>query len=180
MTIFDTLRFSKNNIYYGRVAANLSLQKRKVFCILMGNKLKLPMKFKNKNKYIHKVKENKNDDFLSTKRREQVLTPTDRLIYVYIVDTKINRTIEVVNVSYEVKIEEEWPTIIRYDSAHGYLHKHIRISLTDEKETTTRDQVKQKGDPKLWLTWAIKDIQMNFTEYRRLFFKRSKIVDNYF
>ncbi len=133
------------------------------------------MRPKNKNKYSNKLKENKDNGFVITKRKEQALTPTDRITYVYRIDTRINETIEVTNVSYEIKIKAEWPTIIRYDSAHGYLHKHIRISLADKKETTTRDRVKHKGDPKIWLTWAIQDIQKNFLEYRRLFFKRSKI-----
>ncbi len=125
-------------------------------------------------------RDKKKVDFLRTKKSEQLLTTTDRLIYIYVIDTKTNRTIEIVNVSYEVKIEKHWKTIIRYDSAHGYLHKHIRVSLIDEKETTTRDRVKQKGDPKIWLTWAVGDIQRNFIEYRRLFFKRSKVIDNYY
>ncbi len=115
-----------------------------------------------------------------TKKGDQFLSPADRLTYIYIIDTSTNTTIEVVNVSYEIKIEGAWQTIIRYDSAHGYLHKHSRVSLADEKETPTRQNVKQKGDPKRWLTWAIQDIQQNFSEYRRLFFKRSKIVDTFY
>ncbi len=133
-----------------------------------------------KGKYTHKAARSKEESFLRTKNSDQLLTATDRLIYIYIIDTNTNKTIEVVNVSYEVKIEGKWKTIIRYDSAHGYLHKHSRISFADEKETTTRDRVKQKGDPKRWLTWAIQDIQKNFLEYRRLFFKRSKVTDNFY
>lgn len=133
------------------------------------------MKRKNKSH-----REKKKEGFSRTKKSEQLLTTADRLIYIYVIDTRTNKTIEVVNVSYEVKIEKDWETIIRYDSAHGYLHKHIRISMPDEKETTTRDRVKQKGDPKTWLTWAVGDIQRNFLEYRRVFFKRSKVVDNFY
>ena len=136
------------------------------------------MKVKKK-RDAHKFTKEKGASFLVTKKGDQFLSHSDRLIYIYIVDKNTNTTIEVINVSYEIKVEGAWETIIRYDSAHGYLHKHSRVSLIDEKETTTRESVKQKGDPKGWLTWAIQDIQKNFVEYRRLFFKRSKIV-NYF
>ena len=137
------------------------------------------MESKKKN-YAHKVTKKKERGFLLTKKSDQLLTTTDRLTYMYVIDINTNKTIEVVNVSYEIKVEGDWKTIIRFDSAHGYLHKHSRISLEDEKETTTRDSVKQKGDPKRWLTWAIQDIQNNFLEYRRLFFKRSKVNDSFY
>jgi hypothetical protein len=138
------------------------------------------MQSRKKRDYAHKAARKKEEDFLVTKKSDQLLTTVDRLTYVYVIDTKTNKTIEVINVSYEIKIEEDWETIIRFDSSHGYLHKHSRISLVDKKETTTRDHVKQKGEPKRWLTWAIHDIQNNFFEYRRLFFKRSKIVDSFY
>ena len=133
-----------------------------------------------KKKYAHKVAKKKEESFLSTKKSDQLLTTTDRLTYIYVIDINTNKTIEVVNVSYEIKVEGDWKTIIRFDSAHGYLHRHSRVSLDDEKETTTRESVKQKGDPKRWLTWAIHDIQENFLEYRRLFFKRSKVIDSFY
>ena len=138
------------------------------------------MKSRKKKNYSHKVARNKEENFLVTKKSDQLLTTTDRLIYIYIINTKTNKTIEVVNVSYEIKIEKDWETIIRFDSSHGYLHKHSRVSLADKKETTTRDSVKQKGEPERWLTWAIHDIQNNFFEYRRLFFKRSKAIDSFY
>jgi hypothetical protein len=137
------------------------------------------MQSKKKN-YAYKVAKKKEESFLLTKKSGQLLTATDRLIYIYVIDTNTNKTIEVVNVSYEIKIEEDWITIIRFDSAHGYLHRHNRISLDVRQETTTRDSVKQKGNPKRWLTWAIHDIQNNFFEYRRLFFKRSKVIDSFY
>jgi hypothetical protein len=133
-----------------------------------------------KKKYAHKVAKKKEESFLVTKKSDQLLTTIDRLTYIYVIDINTNKTIEVVNVSYEIKIEGDWKTIIRYDSAHGYLHRHSRVSLDDEKETTTRDSVKRKGDTKRWLTWAIQDIQKNFIEYRRLFFKRSKVIDSFY
>jgi hypothetical protein len=105
---------------------------------------------------------------------------TDRLTYVYQVDITTNTTRAVVNVSYEIHIAGNWQTIIRFDSAHGYLHKHSRISLDDKKETTTREDVIKTGDPKRWLTWAIQNIQKNFITYRRVFFMRSKMIDTFY
>lgn len=124
--------------------------------------------------------EGENNPGACDEKNDQFLSPTDRLTYIYIFDINANVTTEVVNVSYEIKIEGDWQTIIRYDSAHGHLHKHSRVSLNDEKEITTREGVKQKGDPKSWLTWAIQDIQKHFVEYRRLFYKRSGIMDAFY
>ena len=84
---------------------------------------------------------------------------------------------EVVNVSYEIKIKEEWVTILRYDSEHGFLHCHIRLSLSDVKEAVTTNNVIKKGTPHKWLTWAIDDIKANYLQYRRGFMKRSKLID---
>jgi hypothetical protein len=117
---------------------------------------------------------------LETKTKQQILTLVDRLTYSYIIDKTTNTIIEVVTVSYEVNIEEQWTTIVRYDSAHGYLHQHTRISLDTEKEFISTDNIVKSGDHKEWLTWAMKDIRQNFLEYRSLFFRRSKIVDNYY
>jgi hypothetical protein len=58
-----------------------------------------------KNKYAHKDAKKKEEGFLITKKSDQLLTTTDRLTYVYVIDIKTNKTIEVVNVSYEIKIE---------------------------------------------------------------------------
>jgi hypothetical protein len=99
-------------------------------------------------KYVQKVAKMKVKDLFVTKQGDQFLSPTDRLLYIYVVDINTNTTTQVVNVSYEIKIEGAWQTIIRYDSAHGYLHKHSRVSLDDDKETTTRDSVKRAGEPK--------------------------------
>lgn len=130
-----------------------------------------------KNKYPPKIKVA--PSFLR-KTNEQLLTFVDRITYIYKVNASTRQIVEVVNVSYEVKIEAKWITIVRYDSSHNYLHKHIKVFLESELEITTRDRVKQKGDHKSWLTWAIDDVQKNFYEYRRLFFKRSKIIDNFY
>ena len=110
--------------------------------------------------------------------KEILLTENDRILYAY-KRNSAGQYSEVVNVSYEIHLKEKWITIVRYDSSHGYLHKHIRTSFLDERETTSTGGVIKKGSHHKWLTWALNDLKLNFIEYRRLFFKRSKTVDNY-
>ena len=70
--------------------------------------------------------------------REIPLTETDRITYVYARDKTTDAIREVTNVSYETSIDKGWHTILRYDSAHGYLHQHTRFSLTEQKEFITK------------------------------------------
>lgn len=107
------------------------------------------------------------------------LGETDRITYVYEIDSSGNCT-KVNNVSYEIKIEQKWYLVSRYDSIHGFLHCHMRTSTKDHAEILLdRSSVIKKGHPKDWLTWAIKDFRLNFFEYRKGFLKRSKIAELY-
>ena len=124
------------------------------------------------NKYKHRDKE-------SLIAKEFSLTEQDRITYSYKIDDR-GKYLEVTNTSYEARVENQWITIVRYDSSHGYLHRHTRISLSNETEITSTDRVVKRGDHHNWLTWAIKDLRANFVDYRRLFFKRSKTIDNYY
>ena len=94
--------------------------------------------------------------------REIPLTETDRITYVYARDKTTDAIREVTNVSYETSIDKGWHTILRYDSAHGYLHQHTHFSLTEQKEFISIENVSQAGSHQEWLTWAIKDIKTNF------------------
>lgn len=106
---------------------------------------------------------------------EIILTETDKITHIRKVDNK--RTIlEVINVSYETKVDNEWITIVRYDSTHGFLHRHLRISLDDPKEIINTTGVKKKGTAHVWYTWAIKDILSKYLDYKKGFIKRSKGV----
>ncbi|MBI2039987.1 hypothetical protein HYT18_02860 [Candidatus Microgenomates bacterium] len=106
---------------------------------------------------------------------EIILTETDRITHIRRVDSK--RTIlEVVNVSYETKVDEEWMTIVRYDSTHGFLHRHLRISLDDSREIINTTGVKKKGTVHVWYTWAIHDLLLRHQDYKKGFMKRSKVV----
>jgi len=106
------------------------------------------------------------------------LTEVDRETYCYEVDTK--RVIQkVVDVSYDIYVRNQWITIIRYDSKHGYLHRHMRVSLKNSSDTPTTAGVIKKGKPKTWLSWARRDISNNFLNYRTGFFRRSEIKNLY-
>lgn len=106
--------------------------------------------------------------------KEISLTSSDKITYSYKRDK--NRTIvEVTNVSYEIKIKENWITIVRYDSSHGYLHRHMLISILNQSDTPTTFGVRKKGTHDIWLTWAINDIKKRFEEYKKGFLKRSEL-----
>src|SRR5688572_1201994 len=87
--------------------------------------------------------------------REIPLTDTDRITYVYVKDKTTDVIQKVINVSYEAWVEKSWLTILRYDSAHGYLHQHTRFSLIQEKEFISKEHILQTGSHQDWLTWAI-------------------------
>jgi len=107
-----------------------------------------------------------------------ILTPEDQIIYIYECD-KNNKTTEVVNVSYQILIEDRWITIIRFDSEHGYLHCHQRISLNSEGEIVfTRNYLPKKGGPHRWLTWSIQHLKKNYLVYKKSFLEKKADIDN--
>lgn len=106
--------------------------------------------------------------------KEIYLTSVDRITHVNLKDQDRNIT-EVVNVSYEINFNDEWITIVRFDSHHGYLHRHTRISLSEKGEVEDSIGVKKIGSPQTWYTWAIQNIKKRFIEYRTSFIKRSRI-----
>ena len=111
---------------------------------------------------------------IETPPAEIYLSEYDRITHLVYVDEN-RKILEVVNISYEILLEDQWVTITRFDSHHGYLHRHTRISLEDETEIEDSVGVKRRGNPHLWYTWAIRDIKKRFIEYRMRFARRSKI-----
>lgn len=101
------------------------------------------------------------------------LTDEDKIIYIYECNEK-NDIVEIVNVSYLIFTKEKWITILRFDSEHGYLHGHRRISLNNEREVVFTAGVKKKGGPHRWLTWAVQYLKKNCLDYKRGFLRRSK------
>lgn len=111
------------------------------------------------------------------KRQHQALSYEDRITIIYQINNNEEIT-EVVNVSYEIYIKERWVTILRYDSEHGFLHRHMRILISDDQEIRTRMGVIRRGNPHKWLTWAIDDLHKTYLDHKRGFVKRNKLVDN--
>jgi len=100
-----------------------------------------------------------------------VLTPEDQIIYIYECDEN-RKTTEVVNVSYQILLDFNWVSIIRFDSEHGYLHRHIRVSVENEIEVVSTAGVVKKGSPRHWLTWAVEHLKKNYLGYRKNFLKK--------
>jgi len=129
-------------------------------------------KTRKKNKYpAKKVSATvKHDDFY--------ISENNRLTYSYKLDVK-NKIAEVTCVSLDIKIQDEWMTIVYYDSYHeGQLHRHPRISYFDPSDAPTMFGVKRKGSQNKLLRWAIKDIENNWLVYKQGFIKRSNISNN--
>ncbi len=82
-----------------------------------------------------------------------------------------NKIIEFV-VQYEIKINEEWYPVVRYDTSHGFAHKD-KLSYKDEV-------IKERlpfNDFNLALTFAEKDLKANWQKYREHFLKEVKESD---
>lgn len=100
-----------------------------------------------------------------------VLTSEDQIVYIYEYDEN-RKTVEVVNVSYQILINSRWETIIRFDSEHGYLHGHRRISVANDVEVVFTAGVIKKGNPQRWLTWAVEYLKKTYYDHRRSFLKK--------
>ena len=110
-----------------------------------------------------------------TKHTDEIpITEHNRITYIY-KTSELGSMIEIVCVSLEIQIGDEWITIVRYDNHHGgRLHRHTRIIYNDEADITDFNSVKKKGTMNQLLHWAIKDIQNNFPYYKQNFIKRNK------
>lgn len=110
-------------------------------------------------------------------RHEITLSDYDRVRYSY--KKAGDRYVEIINSSYEALINNNWVTLIRYDSTHGYLHRHTKLSLADDEEYITKEPISERGSHHEWLTWTLRDLISNFYNYRTSFLERNKMVDNY-
>lgn len=102
------------------------------------------------------------------------LSDTDRITYIFKRAEK-GIIVEVTCVSYEIYLEEGWVTILRFDSSHGSLHRHMVISLENlTQNIVSKAGVIRKGTHAKWLTWAIDEIKRSYEGYKKGFLKRSK------
>lgn len=123
-----------------------------------------------KKKYYKKRNENLRKKHIS----EIPLSENNRITYVYSDDLKTNKT-EIVCVSLEIRILNEWFTILYYDNHHeGMLHRHNKISYDNEANIVDNEGVRKKGDWKKLLNWAIEDIKNNYIYYKKKFLYRNR------
>lgn len=83
------------------------------------------------------------------------------------------RITEIVCVSLDVLLNNEWETIVYYDNVHGILHRHERLSIIDRSDSIATISIRQKGTVRRLLKWAIKDITKNYDIYKKRFLRRS-------
>ncbi|MEK7502585.1 MAG: hypothetical protein AAB609_03590 [Patescibacteria group bacterium] len=132
-------------------------------------------------KKIKRIKRNKykpkKDNPLVKKQHEFNITPTDRVINTYMIDSKKLR--EITSISYECLINGEWVTIVYYDNDKSHsdrLHVHFKISYQNQEyEAPQSKNVRQKGTARRLNTWAVEDLKNNYIIYKRKFFKRSNL-----
>lgn len=107
-------------------------------------------------------------------RHKYLLTETDRISYIYQINLQ-NVVVEVTCVSYDILLKNQWVTLIYYDNYHGgILHRHVSLNLENNVDVPNIYGVKQKGTPRDLLTWANRDLRLNYQNYRAGFVRRNK------
>lgn len=69
-------------------------------------------------------------------------------------------------VQYEALMGNKWAPIVRYDTAHGYLHKDLYASGDDR---TAKKESVSSSDFNHGLTEAIEDLKRYWQKYRKRF-----------
>lgn len=124
----------------------------------------------------------KNRDTGKIYKNSILLTENNKINYIY-KQSLTGKVIEVTNVSLDIYLKKKWVTILRFDNYHGYMHRHIRVSIQDSSDTATVLNVRQRGTYRRLLRWAIDDIKDRYLVYKRKFLERSgysksDIIDN--
>lgn len=105
---------------------------------------------------------------------------TDKLHWCIEISLKGN-TVKIADITFLIFVNDEWQWVVRYDDhgGDGLLHKHERLSLNDDSETTLSLPIRKNGNKKKLTEWAIDDIRKNYINYRRVFLKRNKVAALY-
>jgi len=82
---------------------------------------------------------------------------------------RVNKNIVEFVVQYEIRINNKWYPVIRYDTAHGFAHKD-KLSY---KGDVTKEEL-PFSDYNLALTYAEKDLKDNWQRYRDNFLREIK------
>lgn len=101
---------------------------------------------------------------------------TDRISFSVLRNDK-NHIRKIENISYEINIEDNWEWIVRYDDHGGVgpLHRHVRVSLKNNKEVESMDGIKKYRNKDHELTWVCNDIKRNYLTFRSKFLKNMGI-----
>ena len=104
------------------------------------------------------------------------LSENNQLTYIYDYSIEQKR-MEIVCVSLEIKIKDDWVTILRYDNHHdGILHRHNIIAYNNTANIVDYSGTKRKGNFNNLLSWAIEDIKHNYLIYKRKYLKRNQTL----
>jgi hypothetical protein len=97
----------------------------------------------------------------SIREREEHLTHQDRLRIKFVVEHGKVSSIDLVH--YEAELSGHWWPVVRYDMAHGYLHRDV---MTPEGTIAEKHEVpyKKLGEA---LTIAIDELHRQWSFYRR-------------
>ena len=100
------------------------------------------------------------------------LSSTDRLSYS--VQRNLKNTIKTIdNISYEIKINDKWEWVDRYDDhgGSGLLHRHFRILLKNNSDIQSAINIKKYKNKDHELTWCCKEIKRNYLNWRHKLLK---------
>ncbi|VVA43697.1 conserved hypothetical protein [Candidatus Roizmanbacteria bacterium] len=99
---------------------------------------------------------------------------TDRFCYVYLIDkNKVKKQIQ--SVRYDLKIGNDWITIIWFDNCHeGRLHQHILTELGSQYEISFPTNLKKNADLEYLIKWSKNNLEKNWLNYRRHFYNINK------
>ena len=100
------------------------------------------------------------------------IAQTDRISF-SVLRNDNNRIRKIENISYEIFIEDKWEWLVRYDDhgGKGPLHRHIRISLQDEKSIESTGGIRKYKNKDHELTWVCNEIKRNHYVFRSKFLK---------
>jgi len=99
----------------------------------------------------------------SIREREEYLTHQDRLRVKFLVER--GKVIRIDLVQYEAEIRGQWWSVVRYDMAHGFLHRDVmRPDRTvAEKQAIPYNELGEA------LTMALSELHRQWSFYRRQF-----------
>ncbi len=133
-------------------------------------------KFKKHRKLILSIKKWVPKEKLHTHSANVLLNiaRNDRISFSVLRNEK-NHIRKIENISYEIVIDGKWEWVVRYDDHGGFglLHRHVRVSLEDERVVKSNDGIRKYKNKDHQLTWACKDIRRSYLIFRNKFLKNS-------